>query len=135
MIPEWPRFNDAFQQALADAFGRRRKAIAKQGKFVFEEAPVAGSSVLVARISVYSRRSLILEVSTENRGAVYVRSTAGRDRGKVLFRREGVRLVGNAHAIVDAFEASILAVCTQPDVFEESLDKSWGRVVLRAESS
>ena len=68
----------------------------------------------------------------DNRGNIYVRSNERKNRGKILYRRENMRLLNNGQRLLDAFEKSITVLdLKQLESLVKSLDQIWEKVEVR----
>ena len=99
-----PEFRDPFLKAVVVAFRRRRKAIKYHGHLEFSYDPTDTFEWLTINYWTASHPSLILQLSEGGWTDFFARSQRGADRGKVLIRIEGLRIVSNAALIVSTFE-------------------------------
>jgi hypothetical protein len=91
----------------------------------------AGIEWLEISLALHNRLVLIVSISEECLMNIYIRSNRGKDRGKVLFRREGLSVVKNPVGILKAIEKSCSALWDIPesDGYEEIL-QHWNRVYI-----
>jgi hypothetical protein len=126
-------FSDVFLVAVVGALRKRRRALKHSGKlFVEKEAGEDWEELTIAYES-YRGLVLIAQFLDGNRANLYLRSNRRQDRGKVLFRAEGMRLVNNGPGIIAAFEQSTGATRTLRDLdaideMRENVDKLWSRL-------
>ena len=101
-------FEDHFLRSIDREFGKRRKALSTRGKFEVDRSTFAQDGEWVRFIHRgASRPFLVVEFLEGGTANIYVRSPSKPNKGKVLFRLEGLRLWENAKAILDAFEATL----------------------------
>jgi len=86
------------------------------------------------RYSSFNDPALILQTDEEHRMCFYLRSNDARDRGKVLFRLEEVRLVDNPSRVVETFENVGLQshFFGDDDEAESRIRAEWDKVTLQA---
>ena len=73
-----------------------------------------------------SRRTVVLQLSEKNWASLYVRSTHAWDRGRILLRLEGMRLVDRPEPIVAAYEKTLLdASWSEPSLLRTRIEPHW----------
>ncbi|MDJ0523449.1 MAG: hypothetical protein QNJ90_15380 [Planctomycetota bacterium] len=98
-------FRCSFLRSVAEAFLRRRKAIAHNRSFEWESADDdEGERLSLWIIGHAERPTLALHLWDGNLARLFLRSCRSSERGKVLLRLDDMVLVDDAPAIVEAFE-------------------------------
>ena len=104
----WPRFADPFMTQVANGFAKRRKSLRNRGTFrAYGPTDDDPMEWLTLTHELTSRRVVVLQLAEKNRASLYVRSTKGENRGKVLLRIEDMRLMNKPSAIVAAYEKTL----------------------------
>ena len=129
-----PEFRDPFLKAVVVAFRRRRKAIKYQGNLEFSYDPTDTFEWLTINYWISSHPSLILRLSEGGGIDFFARSQRGADRGKVLIRIEGLRIVSNAALIVSTFEWTMSKARneSQADLsLWKEIEENWRKLSIR----
>jgi hypothetical protein len=129
------RFRDRFLNDLQKGFQRRRKAISHHGRLEFHQGVDEDFEWLTIVFSAPSSPSVILQLTEGNRVNLYVRSTVGRSRGRVLVRVEDLVMINSPTRIVDAFEWTLSAAHELRDAGDETrkmIEARWRDLALHA---
>ena len=126
-------FRCRFLRDVAQAFLKRRKAIAYGGNFEWE----AGEGEEGERLSLWimghgDRPTLALHLWDGSLGRLFLRSPTSAERGKVLLRIDDMVLVDNGPGIVEAFEDTA-ALCHrfhQEDGTADEIRETWQGLML-----
>ena len=129
--PEPSLFKDRFLDEATHAFLRRRKAIRNRaGELHIEPSP---PDMLVVRfVPGAPRACLIVELFERNWLRVYVRSGLKHNRGKVVFRLQDVRIVGNVKRLVETFEWMLSELRDEDVRLDTSVADRWRQLVLES---
>ena len=115
-----------FVLQLEDSFRRRRKSLKQWGDLDIEIEHGC------ARVVLHRHPALELKIANDNTLRFIIRGGQKKDR-KVRIRLEGERVVGNAHAICQAFEEP-LQCSMRSDIddleLRTKIDAIWSRVTL-----
>jgi hypothetical protein len=103
-----PEFKSPFLNSICRQVEKRSKAIKYHSREFEWEANQPGEvELLTLNITPILGNYSIFQFTDGNHGWVYVRSQGRKDRGKILFELEDIRLVENAPGIVSAIETTI----------------------------
>ena len=128
----FPEFKNPFLDGICRACDRRRKAIAYHGTLEFDASPDGEPEWIEIRYSSFNDPVLILQIDDEHRMCFYLRSNETRNRGKVLFRLEDVRLVDNPSLVVETFEnVRLQSHFFGDDDAESRIRAEWDKVTLQ----
>jgi hypothetical protein len=129
---ELPDFRDPFLRNAANSLALRRKSISHRGKLTISHDPDDDFEWFSAVYESASRRTAVLQLTEKNRAHLFIRSTRGKDRGRILFRIEDMILVDNAALLLTAFEQTIATLDQQRDDAFDDLRGVWDALRLQA---
>ncbi len=124
------RFSDAFVEDVWSLLSTKRKKIRFIGDLsATKEEDEADGDFLSLSFSKPSSPYVVVEVRESQHVNVYLRSSAKADRGRVVCRIEGLRVVKNPRAFVD----TLIWLYREADYSDcEGIRARWERIALRS---
>jgi hypothetical protein len=114
---------------LVHLFQTRAKSLRKQGRLEVESGSDLDGDWLHVCLQRNECPDAIVEVVDDKLAHVYARSSRPADRGRVVARLEGIRIVGNPERVFEAITKTLLAV--EHGVEEVELAAAWENASLR----
>lgn len=134
-MSELPVFNSPFLKHISDRIGRRRKAIRRSGKLSWETKQPDDFEWLTVYVTPLVGDYCIFQFVEDNRVSIFVRSRRRANRGKILLAIEDIKVIDNAHEIVNAMETTIAeSGMLQPGNLQEAdnvIRAAWANVEVR----
>ena len=124
-------FKNKLLQSVSLALTAKRKSLRHRGDFHIEFGADDAGEWLRAKFKRASGPVVVIELLDSGFANVYLESARRADRHKVLYRREGIRVVGNATRVCAAFIAAF-EIAEYADASHAALDAAWKKCSVSA---
>lgn len=126
-----PRFQNKLLRAVSAALGVKRRSLRHRGDYDIQLGADDVGEWLRATFKRASGPVVVIELIDSGFANVYVQSARKPDRNKILYRREGLRLVGNGSRVFDAIVSSF-DCADYSESSHASLDAVWRKCSINS---
>ena len=107
MKNDFPKFKSTFLDNIFHALNTRTKTLNHRGRLTWETIQPDDFEWLAVCFDPLVGHPSIFQFVEDNQVHVFIRSRSKFNRGKILFKIQGMHVVDNGHAIVSAIESTI----------------------------